>query len=120
MPCEQPSRPACAPGRAPAVQKVAVEIELQHPARRRVADPDEALVVDEVIDHQRALAGRPVRRSQRPHVEELAVLVEHLHPLVAAIDDEQPAVGADGDAVDGVELVRARVLRILRRPGPSP
>ena len=35
-----------------------------------------------------------------------------------AVHDEEPAVRADRDAVDGVPLVRARVLRILGRPAP--
>src|SRR5688572_22013009 len=37
---------------------------------------------------------------------------------MTAVDDEQPLISADGDAVHGVELVRSRVLRILRRPAP--
>ena len=82
---------------------------------QRVAGPDEAFVVDEVIDDERRLARRPVRRAQRPHVEELAVDVEHLHALMAAVDDEQPPVGADRDAVHGVELVRPGIRGILRR-----
>ena len=104
--------------RAPAVEKVAVEIELQEAVRERVAGPDEAFVVDEVIRHERALARGPVRRAQRPQVEEVAVGVEHLHALVAAIDDEQALVRADRDAVHGVELVRAGIRGIFRRPAP--
>ncbi len=37
---------------------------------------------------------------------------------MAAINDEEPTVVADRDAVDGVELVRAGVLRILRSLSP--
>ena len=104
--------------RAPAVEEVALLIELEDSGRRRVAHPDESLVVDEVVDHQRVLARRPVGRTQRPHVEELAVLVEHLHARVSTVDDEELAVGADRDAVDGVPLVGARVLRIGGRLSP--
>src|SRR5688500_6523597 len=100
--------------RAPAVEMVALLIELQDPRRRRIADPDEAVLIDEVIHHQGSLAGGPMRRTQRPDVEELAVLVEHLHALMPAINDEELPVGADRDAVDGVELVRSRVLRVFR------
>src|SRR5688500_19560870 len=34
------------------------------------------------------------------------------------IDHEQPAILADLDAVDGVELVRSRLARIFRRAAP--
>src|SRR5438067_12509361 len=37
---------------------------------------------------------------------------------MSAIDDEEPAVGADRDAVDRIPLVRSGVLRILGRPAP--
>ena len=115
------TEPARLPARrAPAIEEVAVEIELQDAVRERVAGPDEALVVDEVIRHERALARGPVRRAQRPHVEEVAVVVEHLHSLVAAIDDEQALVGADRDAVHGIELVRARDSRDPSAARPSP
>src|SRR6185503_13263380 len=107
--------PGLSARRAPAVQEIAVEIELQDAIRERIAGPDESLVVDEVIRDQRALARGPVRRAQRPHVEEIAVGVEHLHALVPAIDDEQPLILADRDAVHRVELVRARVSGVLRR-----
>src|SRR5690242_247330 len=49
--------------RAPAVQEIAVEVELQDAIRERIAGPDESLVVDEVIRDQRALARGPVRRA---------------------------------------------------------
>src|SRR4029077_18598212 len=49
---------------------------------------------------------------------ELPVLVEHLEAPVSAVDDEEAAVVADLDAVDRVELIRPRVLRILRRGAP--
>src|SRR5688572_20704310 len=88
-------------GRAPTVKKVPLLIELENPARARFSNPDGAVLIDEVVDGQRFLTGWPVRRTDRPHVEELAVLVEHLHPLVAdtAIDDEHLPIGADRDAV---------------------
>src|SRR5215208_6311467 len=93
-------------GRAPAIQEVPLLIELENPAGSRLAHPDEAVLIDEMVDGQGFLTGWPVRRSNRPHVQELAVLVEHLHPLVvaAAIDDEHFAIGADRDAVHGVEF----------------
>ena len=37
---------------------------------------------------------------------------------MATIDDKEPAVLADLDAVHGVELVRPRLVRILRRAAP--
>ena len=37
---------------------------------------------------------------------------------MSAVDDEEPAVFADRDAVDRIPLVRPRVLRILGRPAP--
>jgi hypothetical protein len=79
---------------APAIEIVAVQIEPEDSIRGGVPYPDEPVLVNEVIHHECGLAGRPVRRTQRPHVEELAVLVEHLHPLMPTIDDEEPAVGA--------------------------
>src|SRR5262249_8608028 len=41
--------------RAPAVEEVAVQIELEYAARRRIADPDEPVLIDEVIHHERVL-----------------------------------------------------------------
>src|SRR5205814_9155703 len=90
----------------PAVQKISVEIELEDPTRGRIADPDEAFVIDEVVHHECGLTGGPVRRPQRPHIEELPVLVEDLHPCTSAVDDGKPAVGADCDDVDRILLVR--------------
>src|SRR5688572_9141156 len=51
---------------APAIEEVAVEIELQHTERLAVAGPDEPFVVDEVIDDECRGVRRPVRRAQRP------------------------------------------------------
>src|SRR5688572_10777845 len=115
------SKPAGLPSRrAPAVQEVPLLIELEHAAGTRLSHPDVPVLIDEVIDGQRLLAGGPVRRAKGPHVQERAVFVEDLHPLVtcAPIDDEHLAIGADGHAMDRVEFVRPRVLRILRRAAP--
>ena len=65
--------PACPPGAPQLYRKLPFEIELEDSIRGRVAHPDEPVLVDEVIHHQRGLARRPMRRAQRPHVEELAV-----------------------------------------------
>src|SRR5262249_49503674 len=112
----EPSR--LRPGRAPAIEEIPVEIELEDSIRAAVAGPDEALVVDEVIRHERRLTRGPMRRAQRPHRDEFAVGVEHLHALVAAVDDEQAPVLGYSDAVDSVELVRSGMLRVLWRLAP--
>src|SRR5215212_10134199 len=49
--------------RAPAIEEVALLIKLEDPARACLAHPDEAVLVDEMVDGQRFLAGRPLRRS---------------------------------------------------------
>src|SRR2546425_314932 len=58
---------------APAVQVVPIQIVLEDSVRSPVAYPDVLVRRDEVV------VGRRVD-ARRPHLEELAVLVEDLHP----------------------------------------
>src|SRR5262249_24250825 len=98
-------------GPAPPVEIFAIQVVLQHPIGPAVRDPQELIGRDDVRVRRRA-------NARRPHVEEVAVLVESLDAPMAPINDEQPSVLADLNAVDGVELARSRILRILRRRAP--
>ena len=88
-----------------------VQVVLDQPVRRPVRHPDVIVLRDDVGQNRRVVAGRP-------HLQELAVLVEDLHAVVLAIGDEEPPVAADPDAVHGPELVRTRLVRIDGRPSP--
>src|SRR5688572_9444231 len=99
------------PAAAPAVQIVPVEVVLEDPVGATVAHPQVPIRRDEVV------IGRRVN-ARGEHVEELAVDVEDLEAAMPAVDDEQPLVLGDGDTVNGVPLVGARIIRILRRIPP--
>src|SRR5437762_2778039 len=80
--------------RAPGILEVAVEVVLQDPVRAAIGGPEKTIARD--VEHMH------VRRwiAKAPRVEELAVFVEDLGAVVAAIVDEDPArLRIDGDAV---------------------
>ena len=53
----------------------------------------------------------PLGRLNCVHsVDELAVLIENLDAVVAAVADEQAALGIEGQRVRRVELARPRAL----------
>src|SRR5690349_14653137 len=76
-----------------------------HDLRRRIFErPYSAIAVCIYEVHRRWIVELPL-------VEELAVLVEHLHPAVSAVADVDPSrYRIGGDAVDNVEITRARFL----------
>ena len=69
----------------------------RHGLRFGVGHVDHVVLVDED-------AARPA--ELRPLVDELAVLIEDLDPVVVAIADEQPAARIDRERVRLIELAR--------------
>src|SRR5437667_4734729 len=90
---------------------MSVEIVFHNAVRSAVGYPQGLIGRDQVRVWRRSNSGLP-------HIEELAVLIEHLNPAMSAIDNEQAAVVADLNAVNGVELIGAGILRIFRRRAP--
>src|SRR5437762_2511162 len=90
--------------RAPRIEEVAVEIVLEHLARAAIECPDGAVNVVDQMHVGRSLAERPL-------VEELSVLVEHLDTVVAAVVDvDAQCLRIHGNAVHVVEVGGARVV----------
>src|SRR6266566_3486915 len=91
-----------------------IQNEGVHESRSRISDPDALLparIVDAVrfrvghIDLVLVVEGDPAWRAElRPCREMLALLVEELDAIVAAVGHEYAASRIDGDAVQRVEL----------------
>src|SRR5260370_41141101 len=90
---------------------MSIEVILHDAVRSAVRDPQQLIGRDEVSIRRRS-------NARLPHVEEFSILIEDLNSPVSPIDDEQPAILADLNAVNRVELVRSGILRILRRTAP--
>src|SRR5690242_10020869 len=92
-------------------EREVVERVLDRPVLR-AADKHTLLVV--VVDNIQRIVGRDenaARRSKlRPLIDEVAVLVENLNSMVAAIANQQPPPGVEEDRMRHVELAGAAAL----------
>src|ERR1019366_2115770 len=93
---------------APGVLQVAVGVVANDPVRTLVGGPH--LPLGEVDRVDRGLLLADLAGAGLPHVQELAVLVEHLDAAVAAVVDvDAPRRRVDRDAVHDVEVARTRL-----------
>jgi PAS domain S-box-containing protein len=83
---------------APARQALAVERQDADHAAVVLGDVDDVVIID--IEEGRA------DQLDRPDLEQFAVLVEHLHPVVFPVGDEHAAAPVDPDTMRQVELPR--------------
>src|SRR5215510_2317200 len=96
---------------APAVEIATVQVILHNSVRPTVSDPKEL-----IGRNQMCIWRRP--DSRVPHVEELSVLVENLDPSVTTINDEQPPIIADLNAMNRIEFIWTWILRIFWSAAP--
>src|SRR5262245_28925617 len=88
---------------APCIEQVPLAIVLHHFRRRILEGPYCTIAIRvQEVDRGRIVEG--------PLIDELAVLVEYLHPAVTTIADvDTPRNWIGGNAVDDIEVVRTRL-----------